>query len=77
MQSFSMWHDASHPFHVTDVECERFESISHTPTLDLATIPFVHFRSYSNTAEPTASARFIPAQIHANQAIRAPPFFHS
>jgi hypothetical protein len=42
MQSFAIWHDAEHPFHTADSQCERFEALGHTPSTDsIQTIPFV------------------------------------
>ena len=75
MQSFSIWHDASHPFHVSDVECERFESISHTPSIDLTRSIHPQFTAYSSLVTPTLPITYIVKHLDNNYIIRGPPIF--
>jgi len=75
MQSFAIWHDVSHPFHIADVECERFESISHTPTVDLThTISPIWTGTFSLVQAPLIIA-FSQQRLRDNHSIRAPPIF--
>lgn len=75
MQSFAIWHDASHPFHLTSDQCQRFESVSHTPTLDLAPSIIPQFTAQSCVTEPTLVFTSISIHQREHHAIRAPPVF--
>lgn len=75
MQSFAIWHDASHPFHLASDQCQRFESISHTPTLDLATSILPQLTKQYSSAEPSFTLTYAPKRLRDNHAIRAPPTF--
>lgn len=75
MQSFAIWHDVSHPFHIADVECERFESISHTPTADLThNISPIWTGTFSLVQAPL-TITFQQQRLRDNHSIRAPPIF--
>lgn len=73
MQSFAIWHDASHPFHIADDQCQRFESISHTPAVSptLAAIP--QFITQFSVDEPIYIITFAEKRLRDPHAIRAPP----
>ncbi|MBL1321084.1 MAG: hypothetical protein COA63_008510 [Methylophaga sp.] len=75
MQSFAIWHDVSHPFHITSDQCQRFESVSHTPTLDLAISIKPQFTVQFSTTEPTLVFTSISIRQREHHAIRAPPVF--
>jgi len=75
MQSLALWHDVSHPFHIADVECERFESISHTPTVDLTfSINPVWTSAFSFVQAPVVIT-LSHLRLRDNHSIRAPPIF--
>ena len=75
MQSFAIWHDVSHPYHTDSEQCERLESISHTPTLDvIASIPLPYI-SQSCAVEALFSVAFVSKKLRNNHSIRAPPLF--
>ena len=75
MQSFAIWHDASHPFHLAEDQCQRFESISHTPTVTpvLATTP--EFITQFSVDEPIETITYAEKRLREHHAIRAPPVF--
>jgi len=75
MQSFAIWHDAEHPFHVTSDQCQRFESISHTPTLDLVTTILPQLTIQYSFVEPSVIVTYALQRLRDNHAIRAPPTF--
>jgi hypothetical protein len=75
MQSFAIWHDTEHPFHVTSDQCQRFESISHTPTLDLVTAVLPQLTTQYSVAEPSAILTYVIIRIRENHTIRGPPTF--
>ncbi len=75
MQSFAIWHDASHPFHLASDQCQRFESVSHTPTLDLATPLLPQLTTHYSFAESITTITFASKRLRDNHAIRAPPTF--
>lgn len=75
MQSFALWHDASHPFHVTEAPCQQFESISHTPTLGLAILVAPQFIAQFTTVEPVFTLSYRSKRLREHHAIRAPPVF--
>ena len=73
MQSLAIWHDAEHPYHATSEQCERLESISHTPTLDVvASIP-LQFITHTCVVEPILSVAFVSTALRDHHNIRAPP----
>jgi len=75
MQSFAIWHDVSHPFHLSDVECERFESISKTPTVDLThSINPIWTNAFSFVQAPVIIT-FPQQRLRDSHSIRAPPIF--
>lgn len=75
MQSFAIWHDAAHPFHLASDQCQRFESISHTPTLDLVTAILPQLTTQYNVAEPSVTLVYVLTRIRENHTIRGPPTF--
>ena len=75
MQSFAIWHDASHPFHIASDQCQRFESISHTPTLDLVTPILPQLSAQYSVAEPSITITYAVKRLRDNHAIRGPPTF--
>lgn len=75
MQSFAIWHDTEHPFHITSDQCQRFESISHTPTLDLATAITPQLTLQYSVAEPAVTLTYALKRIRENHTIRGPPTY--
>ena len=75
MQSLAIWHDAEHPFHIASDQCQRFESISHTPTLDLVSIILPQLTKQYSVAEPITTITYAEKRLRDNHAIRAPPHF--
>jgi hypothetical protein len=73
MQSFAIWHDASHAFHIASDQCQRFESISHTPSLDLVASILPQLTAQYSTAEPVITSTYVSKRLRDNHAIRAPP----
>ena len=75
MQSFAIWHDTEHTFHVTSDQCQRFESISHTPTLDLITAILPQPTTQFSAAEPSVTLTYVIKRLRENHTIRGPPTF--
>lgn len=75
MQTFALWHDATHPFHIASAECEQIAAIGHSPTKlsSPALLPFfiVQFTELS----PISRSRIIERQLSDSHSIRAPPIF--
>lgn len=77
MQSFAIWHDAEHAFHIEDEQCERFEAFSHTPTLDhTVTLPTLFTTSF-NVVNAVQADTFLASRQRDAYAIRAPPHLFS
>lgn len=75
MQSFAIWHDASHPFHLASDQCQRFESVSHTPTLALAASILPQLISQYSVTEPVITSTYASKRLRDSHGIRAPPSF--
>lgn len=76
MQSFAIWHNAEHAFHVEEVaedQCERFEAFNHTPTLDLVASVYPILTTHTTVVEVIPNAYMLPTRQHEAYAIRAPP----
>ncbi|NOQ76302.1 MAG: hypothetical protein GQ475_00640 [Methylococcaceae bacterium] len=75
MQSFAIWHDSSHSFHIADEQCQRFESVSHTPTIEIVnTLPSEFSVPFSGVNVSLTPSHIINQQW-TQHAIRAPPVF--
>lgn len=75
MQSFALWHDASHPFHIAETPCQQFESISHTPALDLAVSVTPQFVPQLTAVESVVTQPYRAQRLREHHTIRAPPVF--
>jgi hypothetical protein len=75
MQSFAIWHDASHAFHIASDQCQRFESISHTPSLDLVASILPQLTTQCSVTEPSVTITFALKRLRENHNIRGPPTF--
>lgn len=75
MQSFATWHDASHPFHLAEDQCQRFESVSHTPSIAPALAVIPEFTTHFSVDEPLINITYAKKRLREHHAIRAPPVF--
>ncbi|KKN49114.1 hypothetical protein LCGC14_0646180 [marine sediment metagenome] len=75
MQSFAIWHDTEHPFHIASDQCQRFESITHTPTLDLVATTLPQPTIEYSFAESSFTITYVANRIRENHTIRGPPSF--
>ena len=75
MQSLALWHDGSHPFHLTDDQCQRFESVSHTPSIAPALAVPPEFTTHFSVNEPPINITYAEKRLREHHAIRAPPIF--
>jgi len=75
MQSFAMWHDAAHPFHLASEQCQQFGSINHTPSLEPVNPVLISFTSHANNTALISFNHFVYRQFTDHHAIRAPPLF--
>lgn len=73
MQSFAIWHNAAHPFHLASEQCHQFDSISHTPSLDLVTPLLPQLTTQYSIAEPVITITYASKRLRDNYTIRAPP----
>jgi hypothetical protein len=76
MQSFAIWHDAEHAFHVAeaaDEQCERFEAFGHAPTLDIISSVYPLYTTQITVVEVVPPAPLLPSRQRETYAIRAPP----
>jgi hypothetical protein len=73
MQSFAIWHNATHPFHLASEQCHQFDSISHTPSLDLIAPLLPQLTTQYCIPEPAISITYATKRVRDNHAIRAPP----
>ena len=73
MQSFAIWHDAEHAFHIEDEQCERFEAFGHAPTIDQpVTLPTLFTTPFS-VVNAVQIDTFLANRQRDAYAIRAPP----
>jgi succinate dehydrogenase hydrophobic anchor subunit len=73
MQSLAIWHDAEHPFHVENQQCERFETFANSPTLDIVphlSVITTAYHAVINVAQPVTLGQSKQRDAYA---IRAPP----
>jgi hypothetical protein len=75
LQSFAVWHDAEHPFHTAEVQCERLNAINHLPVADITPALTVSLQTESIVFESPVYAFQLPATNRQQHAIRAPPVF--
>ena len=75
MQSFAIWHDTEHRFHVTSDQCQRFESVSHSPTLDLVSPILPQLTTQCSVVEPSVTITYALKRLRENHTIRGPPTF--
>jgi len=75
LQSFAVWHDAEHPFHTAEVQCERLNAINHLPVADISPEMAVTLQSAIIVSESPAYRLQLPATSRQQHAIRAPPVF--
>jgi hypothetical protein len=75
MQSFAIWHDAGHSFHVENEQCERFEAFSHSPALDLIPHTLIITTTQISVVETIQSVALPQYKQRDAYAIRAPPSF--
>ena len=75
MQSFAIWHDAEHAFHIAEEQCERFEAYGHSPTLDVISSLSVSFATQTCGVEAVLSSSPLLTKQREAYAIRAPPIF--
>jgi hypothetical protein len=80
MQSFSIWHNAEHAFHIADADeaqCERFEVYGHSPTLDVVSSLSVSFNTQISVVKFAPTLSLLPSWQRDAYAIRAPPNLYS
>jgi len=75
MQSFAIWHDASHPFHLAEDQCQRFESVSHSPSITPALTLIPEFSTQFSVDKPLINITYAEKRLREQHAIRAPPIF--
>jgi hypothetical protein len=75
LQSFAVWHDAEHPFHTAEAQCERLNAINHLPVADITPAMAVSLQTESLVSESPLYAFQLPATTRHQHAIRAPPVF--
>ena len=75
MQSFAIWHETIHPFHISSDQCESFEAICHTPIIDIAIPIALILTSYFSIVRDIPSVTYLPQRVRDNFSIRAPPSF--
>ncbi len=75
MQSFAIWHDSSHPFHIDPDQCQRFESVSHSPTIEPVNTLLTTVISQRFIIKLIAVISPTSVPLHNQHAIRVPPYF--
>lgn len=75
LQSFAVWHDATHPFHANEVQCERLHAINHLPGADLLTEVDILHHFISVSIELVYSIPTLPLRQREQHPIRAPPIY--
>ena len=75
MQTFSVWHDSTHPFHIASVQCEQMAAVEHNSTKPSVPLLLPSFIVRYTERLPIISPRIIGRQLSDNHSIRAPPVF--
>jgi hypothetical protein len=75
LQSFAVWHDAEHPFHAAEAQCERLNAINHFPVADITPDIAVSLQTEVIFSETPHYAFLLPVSPRQQHAIRAPPVF--
>jgi len=75
MQSLSIWHDVSHPFHLEEEQCQRFEGIIHTPSVVPVLTIIPEFITQFSVDEPIETIAYAKKRLCEQRSIRAPPIF--
>jgi hypothetical protein len=73
LQSFAVWHDAEHPFHHEQAQCERLNAITHLPGFDWVAEIHVSTELQVVSIEPTHATVSLPATRLQSYFIRGPP----
>jgi hypothetical protein len=75
LQSFAVWHDAEHPFHTAEAQCERLNVITQLPAADITPELAVYSRSAPVEVAEVSYRSVLASRPNPQQAIRAPPVF--
>ncbi|MCX4188532.1 hypothetical protein [Methylophaga sp. OBS4] len=75
LQSFAVWHDAQHPFHTAEAQCERLNAISHLPGADLVPDLAVSTSFVTVSVDEATAISTLPARQREQHPIRAPPAY--
>lgn len=75
LQSFAVWHDAEHPFHHAQAQCERLNAITHLPGFDWIADIQVSTTFQIVSTETYVLSPTLPASRLQSYFIRGPPLF--
>lgn len=75
LQSFAVWHDAEHPFHKAEAQCERLNAIGHFPLADVAADVSIYLQQAVISLEVDSLVTTLPFAQRQSYLIRAPPAF--
>ena len=75
MQTFALWHDATHPFHLANVQCEQIAAVGHTPAKLSSPVLLPSFIVQRTEILPISYFNVIERQSSDSHSIRAPPVF--
>lgn len=75
MQTFALWHDATHPFHLASTQCDQMAAVSHNSTKLTTPVLLPSFYAQFTEILPVNRFRAIERQFYGNHSIRAPPVF--
>lgn len=75
LQSFAVWHDAEHPFHKAEAQCERLNAIGHFPLADVAADVSIYLQQAVISLEVESPVTTLPFAQRQSYLIRAPPVF--
>jgi hypothetical protein len=75
LQSFAVWHDVVHPYHIDEIQCDGLRAINHLPTADIHSSVSIAYQFVSIQLDIIAPLFTQPTWLREQYAIRAPPVF--
>lgn len=73
LQSFAVWHEVAHPFHIDEVQCERLSAINHLPSADLHSNVNIPHHFVAIETDNSIFSFTLPVRQREQHTIRAPP----
>ena len=75
MQTFALWHDVTHPFHLASTQCDQMAAVENNSTKPPTSILLPSFIAQFTELSPINYCINIERRLDDSHSIRAPPIF--